>query len=89
MSGMPSARVATADGRKVFTLYVGQEHPFVHLLDTVGRYAFCIDLPKTTDTRAIETAAMKLSNGGTKLTIVGTAGAGARHVIDVKTLKVS
>ena len=38
MSGMPSARVATADGRKVFTLYVGQEHPFVHLLDTVGRY---------------------------------------------------
>jgi hypothetical protein len=89
MSGMPSARVATADGRKVFTLYVGQEHPFVHLLDTVGRYAFCIDLPKTTDTRAIETAAMKLSNGGTKLTIVGTAGAGARHVIDVNTLKVS
>ena len=61
----------------------------MHLLDTVGRFAFCIDLPKTTDPRAIETAALTLSNGGTKLTIVGTAGAGARHVVDVKTLKVS
>jgi hypothetical protein len=89
MSGVPSARVTTPDGRKVFTLYVSQEHPFVHLLDTVARVAFCIDLPKTTDMRAIETAAMTLNKGGTKLTIVGTAGAGARHVIDVKTLKVS
>ena len=60
MSGMPSARVSTADGRKVFTLYVGEEHPFVHLLDTVSRIAFCIDLPSTTDMRAIESATMSL-----------------------------
>ena len=61
MSGVPAARVATADGRKVFTLYVSQEHPFVHLLDTVARAAFCIDLPHTTDMRAIETATMRLT----------------------------
>jgi hypothetical protein len=89
MSGVPSARVSSADGRRVFTLYVSQEHPFVHLLDTVARVAFCIDLPHTTDMQAIETASMKLTNGGARLTIFGTAGAGARHVIDVKTLKVS
>ena len=51
MSGMPSARVASADGRKVFTLYSGSDHSFVHLLDTVARTAFCIDLPKTTTGR--------------------------------------
>jgi len=89
MSGMPSARIASADGRRVFTLYVGDEHSFVHLLDTVARTAFCIDLPETTDPRAIESATLSLSNGGTKLTIVGMAGAGAHHVIDVKTLKVT
>ena len=89
MSGMPSARVSTVDGRKVFTLYVGDEHPFVHLLDTVARTAFCIDLPATTDMRAIETAKLTLSNGGGKLTISGTAGMGAHHMVDVKSLRVS
>jgi hypothetical protein len=89
MSGMPAARIASHDGRKVFTLYVGEEHPFVHLLDTVARTAFCIDLPPTTDDQAIETATLTLSQGGSKLTILGTAGAGARHVVDVKTLKVT
>jgi hypothetical protein len=86
MSGMPSARVATADGRKVFTLYVSGEHSFVHLLDTVARTAFCIDLPAGTDQQAIESASLSLSNGGTKLTI---AGAGTRHVVDVRSLRVS
>ena len=32
---------------------------------------------------------MTLSNGGSKLTIVGTGGAGVRHVVDVKSLRVS
>jgi hypothetical protein len=85
MSGVPAARIASPDGRKVFTLYVSEKHPFVHLLDTVARVAFCIDLPRT-DARAIEQAAMTLSRDGARLTIVGT---GARHVIDVKTLRVS
>jgi hypothetical protein len=89
MEGMPAARVSSADGRKVFTLYVGNEHPFVHLLDTVARVAFCIDLPKSTDQQAIETASLDLSENGAKLTILGTAGAGARHVVDVKTLRVT
>ena len=89
MSGVPAARIATPDGRKVFTLYVSEAHPFVHLLDTVARVAFCIDLPKTTDMQAIESATMTLSKGGARLTIDGAAGAGAHHVVDVKTLRVS
>ena len=89
MAGMPAARIATPDGRKVFTLYVSEEHPFVHLLDTVARVAFCIDLPRTTDPRAIESATLTLSKGGARLTIDGMAGAGTHHVVDVKTLKVS
>ena len=39
--------------------------------------------------RAIETAKLTLSNGGGKLTISGTAGMGAHHVVDVKSLRVS
>jgi len=89
MSGMPAARVSTTDGRKVFTLYAGNEHPFVHLLDTVARVAFCIDLPKTTDPRSVESATMTLSNGGAKLTILGTGAGGSNHVVDVKSLRVT
>jgi hypothetical protein len=89
MSGIPSARISSPDGRKVFTLYVNQEHPFVHLLDTVSRAAFCIDLPHETDLRALETATLRLTRGGRTLTIHGTAGMGAHHVVDVKTLRVT
>jgi len=87
MSGMPSARVESANGRKVFTLYVSQEHPFVHLLDTVTRTAFCIDLPPTTDMTAFEQATLRLENGGRTLAIRGPAG--PLHVVDVNTLRVS
>jgi hypothetical protein len=89
MSGMPSARVSSTDGRKVFTLYVSQEHPFVHLLDTVSRTAFCIDLPSTTDMQAIEQATMRLTKAGTRLTILGFGIGQPTHVVDVKTLRVS
>jgi hypothetical protein len=89
MSGMPSARVSSPDGRKVFTLYVSQEHPFVHLLDTVSRTAFCIDLPSTTDMQAIEQATMRLTKGGAKLTILGFGIGRPTHVVDVKTLRVT
>jgi hypothetical protein len=89
MSGMPSARLTSPDGRKVFTLYVNPEHPFVHLLDTVAQTAFCIDLPHTADMREIETATLRLGRGGGKLTIIGLGGHGARHVVDVRALRVT
>ena len=68
---------------------MSQEHPFVPLLDTVAGIAFCIDLPTSTDLPAIETATMRLGSGGRTLTILGTAGQGVRHVVDMKTLRVT
>ncbi|HEX2085805.1 MAG TPA: hypothetical protein VHF89_08990 [Solirubrobacteraceae bacterium] len=45
MRGYPVTRVTSGDGRWAYTLYDGVGEPFVHALDTVGRRAFCIDLP--------------------------------------------
>jgi hypothetical protein len=46
MSGGPVTRATTADGRWAYTLYARDgKPPFVHALDTVGREAYCIDLP--------------------------------------------
>lgn len=49
MRGYPATRVTTTDGRWAYTLYDGGGEPFVHALDTVGRRAFCIDLPMLAD----------------------------------------
>lgn len=46
MAGVPVTRATTADGQWAYTLYArSSKPPFVHALDTMGREAFCIDLP--------------------------------------------
>lgn len=44
MNGFPVTRVMSRDDRWAYTLYQGNEHPFIHALDTVHRKAACIDL---------------------------------------------
>jgi hypothetical protein len=44
MAGWPIAQLRAPDGR-VFTLYRGAEHPFIHALSTAEGFAVCIDLP--------------------------------------------
>jgi hypothetical protein len=44
MSGVPMSRVSDEEGRWAYTLYRGNEYPFVHALDTERRTAVCIDL---------------------------------------------
>ena len=44
MAGTPIARATTAAGDWVYTAYRG-DHAFVHALNTVDRFAVCIDLP--------------------------------------------
>jgi hypothetical protein len=44
MAGKPVTQLRRADGT-VLTLYLGAEHPFVHALNSVDRWAVCIDLP--------------------------------------------
>jgi hypothetical protein len=88
MAGFPVARVSTGDGRRVFTLYLSEEHPFVHLLDTVSLTAFCIDLPSHTSQQTIERAGMRLTNGGRSLTILDSD-LKLLNVVDTKTLQVT
>jgi hypothetical protein len=44
MSGLPMTRARGMGGRWAYTLYDGNEHPFIHALDTVRRSAVCIDM---------------------------------------------
>jgi hypothetical protein len=45
MRGYPISRVTSADGRYAYTLYDGGGNtPFVHVLDTIGVKAHCVDL---------------------------------------------
>jgi hypothetical protein len=45
MRGLPLSRVLSADGRYAYTLYDGGgDTPFVHVLDTIGVQAHCVDL---------------------------------------------
>jgi hypothetical protein len=44
MSGYAVTQLAGPDGW-VYTLYAGEDGPFVHALDTIDGLAFCIDLP--------------------------------------------
>ena len=52
MEGLPLDRVASFDGRTVYTLYDGPSHPFIHALNIAEGWALCYDLPHALRTRA-------------------------------------
>ncbi len=52
MEGLPLDRVASLDGRTVYTLYDGPFHPFIHALNTAEGWALCYDLPDNLRSRA-------------------------------------
>jgi hypothetical protein len=90
MNGYPAGRIASGNGRWVYTLYANpNNYPFVHALDSVSKRAVCIGLPWewTGNMQAMETATMKLSPGDRRLTIIGDGGFGPKFVIDTKTFK--
>lgn len=60
--GQPFERLASADGRYLFTLYIGQNGgSMVHELDLKSATARCIDLPGTGNYGAATSSAMLLS----------------------------
>ena len=86
MRGYPVARATSATGRWVYTLYTkgpGSAFTFVHALNTVGRSAFCIDLPWSAGEDVWE-ASLRLS--GTTLLVNAKDGTTAAR-IDTQTLK--
>jgi len=80
MRGFPLARVTSADGAWVYTLYSGGKMPFVHALDTVHRHAFCLDLPWKGSQNVLWQMHMSLSRDGSRIIIRGKG-----HTIAVHT----
>lgn len=86
--GLAWERVASPDGRYLFTLYVGGNGgAMVHQLDLKTSAARCIDLPGTGDFNATVTWAMELAPSGKTLWAVNPA-YGRVVGIDVGTRKV-
>lgn len=89
MAGYPLTRVATADGRWVYTLYRQDgNYPFVHALDTVTRTAVCVGLPVdwTTEKSWLTTAQLTLGDGTLEIRANGGA---VRLVLDTRTFRLS
>jgi DNA-binding beta-propeller fold protein YncE len=86
--GTPWARVASADGRYLFTLYVGSNGgSMVHELDLRTASARCIDLPGTGDFNSATSYALELSHDGRTLW-AASPGYGRVVAIDVRGAKV-
>jgi hypothetical protein len=86
MQGVPFARVSADEGRWVYTLYGGGEHPFVHALDTTHARAVCIDLPRSWNRLDVGNIRLRLRAGRT-LQLRHRSGGRPLAVIDVKTLR--
>jgi hypothetical protein len=85
MTGYPIARAMAGGGRYAFTLYDGLgKPPFVHALDTVGRSARCLDLPRSI--KNLWSLKFRMASGGQRLLL-----AAGKHApvawIDTHTLR--
>jgi hypothetical protein len=86
--GMPFSRVASSDGRYLFTLYIGNDGgTMVHILDLAHRTARCVDLVGDGDFSAATTYAMAVSRDGRTLWAI-SPGYGKALTIDVAAHKV-
>jgi hypothetical protein len=85
MRGLPMKRLASTDGRWVYTLYRRDGGtPFVHALDAAKQNAVCIGIPWSGSQDPLGRAVLTLEGG--KLTI---AAAGRRVAIDTQTFALS
>ncbi len=81
MRGLPMKRLASADGRWVYTLYRQDGgYPFVHALDAVNRSAVCIGIPWEGNQDPLGKATLVLAGG--KL-LISTGG--RQFAIDTET----
>ena len=90
MRGYPVARATSARGAWVYTLYNRSTSgglPFVHALDTAGRSAFCIDLPRWPNGANIWDARLAVARDGRQL-VVRVPGLPTVATIDTKTFEV-
>jgi DNA-binding beta-propeller fold protein YncE len=87
--GSPFSRLASLDGRYLFTLYIASNGAaLIHELDLTTRKARCIDLPGSGDYNSATSWALALAPNGRTLWAAG-AGYGRVVAIDVRTRKVT
>lgn len=59
ITGIPFERASSANGRYLFTLYIGSNgNAMIHELDTAAGFAYCVDLPGDGDFNAATTWAL-------------------------------
>jgi len=87
MRGYPYTRVVSRDGRWVYTLYGGGEHPSVHALDTRNAHAVCIDLPKGWNKLDLAGMRLHLKKDG-RIVIRHGSGGMAFAVLDAREFRV-
>jgi hypothetical protein len=88
MQGFPAARVSSADGRWVYTLYMNPGgYPFIHALDTVNAVAHCVGFKWSTSSSGA-LFGFKLGIKGRKL-LVRTNSGTLWRVIDRQTYRVT
>ena len=72
MVGTSVARVRSANGVSVYTIYDGGTHPFLHALQTDSRITFCVDLPAAGNATAPGTWKVTIDAAGATLTAHST-----------------
>jgi hypothetical protein len=87
MAGWPVTRLTSADGRWAYTLYAGNDHPFIHALDTQEATAACIDLHALSGYPGLMELRLALDPSGGRLSVAGERRTWA--VVDTKTFAVS
>jgi hypothetical protein len=88
MQGTAVTRVNSPDGRWAYTLYDGDEYPFIHALDTAEGRAVCIDLESIADYRRRDSLHLTIGAGGSELTVLDHKRT-PRAVVDTQTFAVS
>jgi hypothetical protein len=87
MRGIPYARADSKDGRWVYTLYGGGEHPFIHVLDTRTAHAVCVDLPKSWNKLDVSGMRLRLERAGRIAIRYGSGGVTFAE-LDTRSLRV-
>jgi DNA-binding beta-propeller fold protein YncE len=70
MTGRPITRAMSPDGQWAYTLYKGDDEPFVHALDTPARAAVCVDLPALEGYRGLRRIQLNVAPDGSSLDLV-------------------
>jgi hypothetical protein len=87
MRGYPVARATARSGSWVYTLYNrGSGSPFIHALNTDGRFAVCIDLTWQPGSTNIWMTRLQLSADGRQLAV--RSGGAVVATLDTKTFRV-